>query len=802
MEKFHRTFQISPTMMCIISYKDTRFIHANSSFLTGTGCTSEELIGRTLPEVSILTGDEIKRFSGRLREQGRIHNLEGRLVRNGGEIRDALFSAEIVTIDNEKCLLISAQDITERKKAEAGLRRQSALLSGINDVLRKTFTSVRGVEIVEKCLAVARALTRSPYAFLCEKADDMLLEVTACSGFGDAAVGSDKAQIMCNLNSDILRKGFQDGEDVLVFNGPALCSASFLVPRGFPAVTSFLAVPVADDNQVIGLICLANKETGYTPEDTADVKALSVSLVEGLHRIRMEESLRRSEIKYRTLLQSIRDGVMIIDRGGRFIYVNDIITRRSGFPEDKFRGQYMFNIIKPEQRGAIRKQYEAVMEGAPPVPIECSYTSASGEEIWVEIHSSPIYEGDQISGAIATSRDITWRKAAEEQLKAHRDNLEKLVQERTKALEESEKRYRHLVDNANAGVYQSTLAGKRLYINENFIGMLGYGSLEEISSVPPVSHYRNPADRDALVQLLLEKGHVDNYEVELVGKDGRSVNALFSVTLSGDIVSGIAFDITKRKEAEEAVKTSEEKYRSLFDLESDAIFLVDVRTGLVADANKAALAAFGYTREEMLGLTNVDLSAEPEKTRESIRRKAVYIPLRYFRRKDDSIFPAEVVATHLTLLGRPAYLISARDITERRKTEEALLESEKKYRDLVENSLVGVGITTLSGEVIYVNEPLLSILGYDSLADLGGKGPLTRYRRPEDREKTHRGSSRERESRRLRGRTSQQEGRDHKRARQRDTPGGLDLGHDDRYHSPEESRGRPQGFGVQPPYHS
>ena len=110
----------------------------------------------------------------------------------------------------------------------------------------------------------------------------------------------------------------------------------------------------------------------------------------------------------------------------------------------------------------------------------------------------------------------------------------------------------------------------------------------------------------------------------------------------------------KHKQAEEALRQSEERYRQLFEAESDAIFLIENESGRILEANNAASVMYGYSREELLTKRNVDLSAEPEDTQRVTQEtpvivdQVVTVPLRSHRKKDGTVFSVEVTGRFLT----------------------------------------------------------------------------------------------------------------------------------------------------------
>jgi len=175
----------------------------------------------------------------------------------------------------------------------------------------------------------------------------------------------------------------------------------------------------------------------------------------------------------------------------------------------------------------------------------------------------------------------------------------------------------------------------------------------------------------------------------------------------------------KHEEAEQKLRESEEKYHQLFESESDAIVVVDAVTKRFEEANRAAQLLYGYSREEFLTLRLEDISAEPEKTRakfESIRKGEVgsnNVYHRYFKKKDGTVFPGELSLATYASQGRQKIIGAVRDITERYKTEEALRKSEQQFRDLIENSPIGISIFQ-ENRFVYQNPEQMKMNGHSS----------------------------------------------------------------------------------------
>jgi PAS domain S-box-containing protein len=137
------------------------------------------------------------------------------------------------------------------------------------------------------------------------------------------------------------------------------------------------------------------------------------------------------------------------------------------------------------------------------------------------------------------------------------------------------------------------------------------------------------------------------------------------------------------------LRESEERYRHLFEAESDAILVVRSDTAEFVDANRAALAMYGYTQEEFLRLTSSDVSAEPEKTRRAITERELKIPLRWHRKKDGTVFPVEITLSFFEVRGRGHHVVVIRDLTEQRRMEAALKEAEEQFRQAQKMEAIG-----------------------------------------------------------------------------------------------------------------
>jgi PAS domain S-box-containing protein len=222
---------------------------------------------------------------------------------------------------------------------------------------------------------------------------------------------------------------------------------------------------------------------------------------------------------------------------------------------------------------------------------------------------------------------------------------------------------------------------------------LGY-SIEELTTAPFID-FVHPDDREATIQEV-EKLSVGidtlSFENRYRCKDGSYRNLFWNATafVERQLIYAIGRDVTELKQAERALRLSEERNRLLFESNPHPVYVYDRETLSILDINRAAIATYGYSREEFLTLTMKDLRPVEDVpalmevlagARESFEDYGVW----RHRKKDGTLLYAEITSNPITYGGKNARLVVATDVTERKQTEEALRRSEERFRLMVEN---------------------------------------------------------------------------------------------------------------------
>jgi PAS domain S-box-containing protein len=201
-------------------------------------------------------------------------------------------------------------------------------------------------------------------------------------------------------------------------------------------------------------------------------------------------------------------------------------------------------------------------------------------------------------------------------------------------------------------------------------------------------------------------------------------------------VLSLVLDVTARKRVEEVMRASEEQYRLLFESNPQAMWVYDLETLRFLAVNNATVEQYGYSREQFLEMTIADIRPP-----EDVRRLHDYLALGSpgfdragewkHQKKNGDIITVDIIAHQLDFSGRRAELVMALDITERKLAEEALIESEDRYRDLVDNSHELMCTHDLEGRIVSVNPWAARVLGYKQEALIGlqiRQGLMPEYR--------------------------------------------------------------------------
>jgi len=297
------------------------------------------------------------------------------------------------------------------------------------------------------------------------------------------------------------------------------------------------------------------------------------------------------------------------------------------------------------------------------------------------------------------------------------------IRQSEKALRESEERYRTLVENLNVGVYRTTgeYRGRYLQVNPAMIKIFGYESVEEFMNVAISELYRDPEGRIKFVNKIKEFGYVRNEELALRKKDGTpitvSVTAAAQFEDNGEIkwIDGVTEDVTEQKQAEAALRESEEKYRSLATT-ADSMYMIDRNFRYIL-MNEGHLSRFGLPLDKVIGKSYSDFhSQEASKEFCEIAERVFKTgePVQYeYKSERDGQFFLRTFSPVKSPDGKETTTVTivSKNITDRKQIEEKLKDSEQRLHNVIQGSPIPAFVIGQDHRVLYWNRALEELSG-------------------------------------------------------------------------------------------
>jgi len=378
-----------------------------------------------------------------------------------------------------------------------------------------------------------------------------------------------------------------------------------------------------------------------------------------------EEALRKSEERYRNLVEDSLNAIVLY-RQEEILFANEAFCNTYGYEREELQGMVVDDFLAPEVADGVAELRQRRLAGEieKTAVYESKGRRKGGEIFDVEISVCVVsYQGEQCCMAFLS--DISKRKEAEE------------------ALKKSEEKFSKLFQASPAYISLVTLEdGRFLAVNDAFEKSTGYKRNELIGhTVYELGLWTNPDNRDNLVKLIKEKGQLRSQRITLTRKDGKLIEGLWSmerIEIDGeDCTISVFEDITQLVEIQEELRQSEELYRSVVEQASEGIFLWDYNTKEILDTNKAFRNMLGYTNKEIPKLTLHDFIAHETEDIDSnihhiAKEKFYFIGERKYRSKNGTLLDIEASASLISFGGKEVICVVVRDITDRKRAEEAL----------------------------------------------------------------------------------------------------------------------------------
>lgn len=679
--KYKQIVENSKDAIAVTQDEKIRFV--NSKMLMLTGYTQEEILNA--PFVNLIHPDDHDMV-----EASHLSAMKGeevpdtytfRLLKKGRESFWAEINVIKTTWEEQPATLSFIRDITERKLVEEELRRQR--------------------DRAEKYLDVAGVIV--------------------------VVVGADQRVVLIN------RKGCE----VLGYRQEEIIGKKWF--------DDFLPERIRDEaKSVFGKLMAGEIEPAEYYENSVLNKSGQERIIAWHHTVLRDEAgdtiatlssgediterkLAEDKMRFQAqLLDSVRESIVATDLEGHVVYWGKGAEVIYGYSPEEVMGKEITFIVKPEEEEEEKERMRQVIETGSWCG-QYVQQRKDGSSFWADIFISLVTdESGRPWGLIGIDRDISDQMRAEE------------------ALRESEKRYRELFEQSRDPIYITYREGKPVAVNRSFLDLFGY-TPEEIMDLKAQDVYVNPDDRPRFQREIEQSGSVRDFEVKLRKKDGTEMDSLLTASLrrndDGSILGyqGIIRDITEHKRADEELKKSEERFRTVFEAAPLGIAIANPE-GRFLEVNDFFYEMLGYTKDEVMNMTFVDITY-PDDREETIRlaeevregKRNFYETEKRYLRKDSrpvwAIVRASVIRDSNSEI--KYWLGIMQDISANKQAEEALRESEEKYRLLVENSHEAI-LVAKDGMLRFVNSRAIELSGY-SEEELKSR-PFVDFIHPDDRE--------------------------------------------------------------------
>ncbi len=419
-----------------------------------------------------------------------------------------------------------------------------------------------------------------------------------------------------------------------------------------------------------------------------------LALLDITEQRRAEAELLKNEERFRMAVSATHAMVYDLDVAMSRMKSMDGLRELLGYEsrEAELSLEWWEKQIHPDDLDGCRAAFQRIQNEGGAHTMEYRLLHEDGRTIIVEDNATATRDADgKLVRIVGTVVDITKRKLGEEEVRQKHSILQTILESTTDY------------------IYMKDLSGRYVVINSTAANAVAKPVTEIIGNndcaIFPAETVHEINERE---RRLLADGRPQKFEETfLLGGKLRNLFTAKSVCRDslGNVIGlvGVTRDVTEEKEFEKALRNSEEKYRTLFDVVPDALFIVDCNTFRFMDVNLAATKMYGYSKEEFLQLTAMDISSEKDLTEHALSSETLNVALRWHRKKNGETFPVEISGSYFLCNDQLTNIAAIRDISERRMVEESLQRSAAMLEAIGNSTPDSVFVKDSAGRFLYIN---------------------------------------------------------------------------------------------------
>lgn len=657
-KKYALLFEKMPAAVALSNFEDGRIMEVNDTFVKIFGYSREEAIGKTTLELSLYDDPELRaKLLEIIIKEGMLHDLEMNLRTKSGEFRTFLINIETLQLFTEKFNLLIIRDITEKKKAEKEIK-----------------------EIKDR------------YKALIEQAVDGIIMV------------DDSGKIIL-VNEAISNMLGYSRDELITLN----------IADTYPEQERLFAVQhlskVKETGQVRIERRMRKKDGTLIPVESI----ISItnegnyqSIIRNMTDKRIaEEVIKESEDRYRNFIEGTHELVQSVDPDGKFIFVNKAWEQTLGYSEAERAKLRLIDIIHPGSRAHCGELFRHILAGHSVDSIEVVFLKKNGDLAILEGNSFPRIINGEVVATQSFFRDVTEKKKDEVELKEKGNFIESII-------------------NASPDIIYiyDIEERKNVFSNDGIQTNLGYtiAEIKEMGdqilpTLMPKEDFDNYLNNTYPQYATLKDKEILTHEFRMKHKTGGwrwffTKESIFLRNPDGTPkqIFGVTTDITEQKKADEKLKKSEELFSSIFHTSPAGIIITRIADGKIINANDSFLQMFEFRHEEAIGHTSIELNLLSSDQREKlIQQQISFSGLKNFEllSKTKSGKPINLLFSSrpLEVNNESCHITTLIDITERKKAEEAMKESEYLLKEAQRIAHIGSWANDLTtGKHTWSNE--------------------------------------------------------------------------------------------------
>jgi len=693
-----------------------KVVDANKEYVRLTGNRDlKDIIGRSVTEwTAPHEKDKNSKAVEKCVKDGLIRNFEIDYVDSSERITPIEINATVLNTPEGIRILTLCRDITERKKAEDELRRNEGIIQNISNNLASgmIYQVIRREDGTRKFTYLSNAVEKF-------------------YGVTTRQVMENPGLIYGKVHPDDKDRVYREEEEAYRKKTVFKTEARMFNPAGDIRWSCFVSTPRMLED---GTTCWDGVEFDITEHKKAEMELQKhKEHLEELVKTRAAE-LVESEKKYRELVENTNSIILRMDTVGKVTFINEFAQSFFGFKDKEIRGKNVVGTIVPTKDTNGADLREMIFEiGRDPEKYRNNTNEnmrKDGSRVWIAWTNKPIFDKEgKVIEVLCVGNDITELIKAEKELERYRGRLEEIVEERTNELLKSESRFQKIVDQSPMSMAIVRMDGVIEYINNKSVETFGY----ELRDIPNMDRwwmqaYPDKKYREEVISTwteLVNEAIKDNHEIRgreylVTCKNGsRKTVYIFGVPISERIF--VMFDdITERKRTEQALKESEERFRTLFENSKDALMTLAPPSWKFTSANPTIAGMFGVSGvDEFIRHAPWELSPEyqpdgqlsVDKAKEMIKI-AMEKGYNFFewrhKRLNGEEFPATVLLSRVKIKDEYILQATVRDISAQKKTEEEREKLEERLRHSEKMEAIG----QLAGGIAHdFNNQLMGIMG-------------------------------------------------------------------------------------------